>query len=348
MVTLDEAARIALRDAVALREGEEVLILGNPEKDSRDICEALFETAAELGGLPVHVIQATKTTFDNAERLVLKAIAQEPDVVISISTNKMGKDPYGGNVGRIGRDGKKYPHIFDRLMHGDRRIRGFWSPTCTAEMFARTVPVDYELMKRRAGELKRLLDDANRARVTSPGGTDLTVELGGKKAMVDDGDFTMPGMGGNLPAGETFVAPAQGTQGVIVFDGTVDLVPDPEKPDVPVRVEVEDCFVTGIEGGKTADRLRAVLENGEKQAVEQNFEPHNAWHLGEFGLGLNPSARLVCNMLEDEKVEGTIHIAIGLDFDFEYQAVVHQDCIVLHPTVEIDGRKIMENGKLSV
>ena len=132
MSKLSEAATVAMRDCLGLRPGEEVLILTNFENpDSFEVSKALFDATKELGGRPVMMIQEAKTTLDFAENTVLKAMEAVPDIIISISTFKMGKDPFGMNIGHVGRDGQKYDHIYHRLMEGDRRIRGFWSPSTT-------------------------------------------------------------------------------------------------------------------------------------------------------------------------------------------------------------------------
>jgi len=75
----------------------------------------------------------------------------------------------------------------------------------------------------------------------------------------------------------------------------------------------------------------------------------NARHLGEFGIGLNPAARIGGNMLEDEKVMGTIHFAIGANYDEDAPALIHLDGLVASPTVVLlmtsgEERVVMEQG----
>ena len=75
-----------------------------------------------------------------------------------------------------------------------------------------------------------------------------------------------------------------------------------------------------------------------------------ARNLAEFGIGTNPNARLIGNVLEDEKVLGTCHIALGDNSTFggKVRAGIHVDGIFLRPTVELDGKIIMKKGKLSI
>lgn len=352
MSKLSEAAIVAMRDCLGLRPGEEVLILTNFESpDSFEVSKALFDATKELGGRPVMMVQEAKTTVDYAENAVLKAMEAAPDIIISISTFKMGKDPFGMNIGYVGRDGQKYDHIYHRLMEGDRRIRGFWSPSITKDTFERTVAVDYAEMQSMAKKLKDVLDAGENVHVTAPGGTDVRFSIKGRESKLDDGNITKPGTGGNLPAGETFVSPVNGsTEGVICFDGTVDLGTSFPIPKVPVRVVFENGYVTDVTGDDTAEKLLDVIKLGESKAREVcNAEmERNARHLGEMGIGINYSAKMIGNMLEDEKVGRTVHFAIGMNYDNDANAFIHQDCLVKEPSVWVDDKQIMKDGVILV
>jgi leucyl aminopeptidase (aminopeptidase T) len=349
LATLNEAAKVAMRDVMGLREGEEVLIITNFEGDVFPIAKAIFEQTKELGGKPTLMVQEMKTIYTYAERLVLETIKANPDVYVSLSANKLGKDPFGLQMGYIGRDGKKYDHIFDKLMDGDKRMRGFWSPTANVEMFKRCVAVDYDAMQSLAARIKKALDGGKEVHVTSPGGTDVTFSIKDRKAMVDDGNYRLPGMGGNLPAGETFVSPAIGsTEGVIAFDGTVDLPEGAVIPKKPVKVFFKDGYVEKVTGGKEAVALLKVIEKGEAMAREKGLkeEEKNARHLGELGIGINYAAKMTGNLLEDEKLGKTVHFAIGNNYDYDAKALIHQDCLVMKPNLWVDGKQIMKDGSL--
>ena len=352
MSKLKEAATVAMRDCLGLKSDEEVLIITNFENsDSFDISRALFDASRELGGKPVIIIQEAKTSIDYAENCVLKAMEAAPDIIISISSVKMGKDPFGIHVGHIGRDGKKYEHIYHRLMEGDRHIRGFWSPSVTRDTFERTVAIDYTEMRTLANKLKNILDMGEVVRVTAPGGTDISFSISGREAKLDDGDLRIPGAGGNLPAGEVFISPANGTaEGVIYFDGTVDLMTSAPIPKEPVRVVFSNGYVTEVTGDEVAGELLEVIKLGESRARELgNVEmERNARHLGEMGIGINYAAKMIGNMLEDEKVGKTVHFAIGMNYDNDAKALIHQDCLVRSPTIWVDGKQIMKEGNILI
>lgn len=350
MSKLQEAARVAMGEVLGLKEKEEVVIVTDLDGDAFPIAKALFEQTRALGGKPTIVVQPSKTQYDYAERAVLEAIRSEPDVLIGMGSGKVGKDPFGTITGYVGRDGKKYSHIFELLLE-NRRARSFWSPGATVDMFERCVNVDYAQMQALAAKLKAIIDDGKMVQVTSPAGTDIRFSIEGRKGQVDDGDFRAPGRGGNLPCGEAYVSPKnESAEGVIVFDGTVDLVPKAVIPKTPVHVLYEHGFVKEISGGPEAAELLKVIEKGESMARELGLkaEERNARGLGELGIGINYAAKMTCNMLEDEKVGRTVHFAIGANLDNDANALIHQDCLVMRPSMWIDEKRIMKDGELLV
>lgn len=350
MSTLDEAALVAMRDILGLRPGEEVVIATNFEGDAFDISKALFDQTKALGGRPVMMVQEPKTILQYAEHAILAAIKESPDIFISVPYYKTGKDPFGQKIGYIGHDGKKYEHIQYYLM-GERKIRSFWSPSLTRDTFERCVVVDYEQMRKNAAKLKSYLDRGSKVRVTSPAGTNVTISIEGRKGYADDGDLRLPGSGGNVPCGEVYISPVVGsTRGTIVYDGTLDLIPHCIQPRSPVRVDFKDGFISEITGGPDAEALLAVVKSGEKRARDMGLmaEERNARNIGELGIGLNYQAKMVNNMLEDEKVGKTCHFAIGFNYDNDGPALIHQDCLVKNPSIWVDEVQILRDGDIVV
>jgi leucyl aminopeptidase (aminopeptidase T) len=282
-------------------------------------------------------------------------------VAISISRRKLGKDRVGMKRNYKHR-GKPYDHIFTYLV-ASKKTRGFWSPSVTIDMFERTIPVDYRRMKTNCMKIKRAFDKASWVRITSPLGTDLTIGLKGRKAFTDDGNFAGPGSGGNLPAGETFVSPELGSgEGTLIFDGCISSDRGVILIKRPIVTTVRRNLVTRIEGGKEADLLKATLARAkrttrrfaaESKIPKQDMATYltNIHNLGELGIGLNEKARIVGNMLEDEKVFRTCHIAIGSNYDADARALIHLDGLVKNPTIEVfDGRgnstPVMRGGRI--
>jgi leucyl aminopeptidase (aminopeptidase T) len=349
MAKLDDAALIALSETVALQGGEEVLILTNPEDAVFSVARALFSAAKSLGGKPVLLLQETKTTTDYAERLALEAVRAEPDVLLTITKARVGKDPHGLRFGYLGRDGRKFDSLIDKITKGDRRVRGFSSPNTNPDLFARCVPLDYAALRERAVQLKGVIDRGNTVRVMSLKGTDVEFSIAGRRAIANNGDYRRPGQFGNLPAGEVYVSPALGSgTGVVVFDGTISTLKGPRIPQKPVRITFRDGFVEKIEGGEEARIVRNTIEEGEALArtIGNEEEAKNCRHLGEFGIGINENAHFTGVIIEDEKALKTCHFALGSNYDFDAPAIIHRDMLVMDPSVWVDDEQIMKNGDL--
>jgi aminopeptidase len=359
---LAKTAKVAAESVLAAKKGERALIITNPEPDVLSISLAMYDALLELEARPVVMIQPYKTQLDFAEKEVIEAIKSNPDICISLSAEKLGKDsaaiqnPYK-------KGGKEYDHIFDYLYRG-KMMRAFWSPSVTAKMFKETVPIDYARLRRECAGVKAVLDKSVSVHITSPKGTDIVLGTKGRLGQSDDGDFRAPGKGGNLPAGETYISPALGSSnGVIAFDGSISLPVGDLVIKEPILARVKNNFVVGLDGGKEAEKLEKALKSGEDNALkmvkEGKLSPSqgseyakNARNLGELGIGLNRKAKIVGNMLEDEKVYSTCHIAIGANYDEDAKAMIHLDGLIKLPTITAkyrDGREvaIMERGKLA-
>jgi leucyl aminopeptidase (aminopeptidase T) len=362
---LARAARVAIEEVLGVRRGERVLIVTNPEWDGLAISSALYDAAITRGADAVLMVQERRGQTDRAADAVVHALRSAPEVVVSISADKLGKDRFGlERPYRFPGAKGKWEHIFNALM-GAKRSRAFWSPAVTLDAFCRTVPVDYAWIRRQGRKLKAALDAAERVLILAPGGTDIEIGLRGRKAKVDDGAFRKPGTGGNLPAGETYIGPANhDANGVIVFDGSLAVADGAGAivPRRPVGVEVLGGFVTRVSGGADARRFERSLEIGAEAARAMRGKPgwsaarvadyaRHARHLGELGIGLNRAARVTGNMLEDEKILGTCHIAIGSNVDEDAMAFTHLDCVIQAPTVitiAANGRMrmILEGGRI--
>ena len=359
---LMKAARVAMKDVMKIKKDERVLIITNPSRDVSRISKALFKASEELESNPVLMIQPVKSQLDMASPEVLSEIRSEPEVLISVSEEKLGKDPQAiKNPIKVGDN--TYDHYFNYLL-GEKVSRSFWSPSVTEDMFIRTVPIDYEELKNNCKKIKEVLDRGHNVHIKAPSGTDITIGINNREAKTDDGDFSSPGDGGNLPAGETFISPELGaSRGKIVFDGSIASDKGIIIIENPIECDVDGGFVTTISGKDEADKLRETISRAKettenfvkKGKIPQDQLDHyrqNTNNLGELGIGLNPSATIIGNMLEDEKVYGTCHIAIGANYDNDARALIHLDGLIKEPTITVTGEGfeeiIMKNGNLTI
>jgi leucyl aminopeptidase (aminopeptidase T) len=160
-----------------------------------------------------------------------------------------------------------------------------------------------------------------------------------------------------------FISPALGaSNGVIGFDGSIVTDSGEIIIKTPIMAKVENGFVTDISGEEEAKELKRTIEKAEKTVTEfasQGKIPkdaeapyiQNARNLGELGIGLNKNAKIVGNMLEDEKVYGTCHIALGSNYDDDAKSLIHLDGLIKKPTITVkyvDGSEkcIIKDGKV--
>lgn len=181
------------------------------------------------------------------------------------------------------------------------------------------------------------LTDAKEIRCTAPGGTDLTFSGVGMKGRGLDLLAHKPGEFRSMSV-EANIGPAYGTaNGKLVIDASLPLV---GPLDAPIIVEIKDGFATEITGGESAAKFKAVLEG---------FNDHNCYNIAEFGIGLNPCAKPTGrSYVEDESAITTCHIGFGTNLSQggNIKAACHIDAIFRDPTIVVDGKKIMEGGKL--
>jgi leucyl aminopeptidase (aminopeptidase T) len=100
-----------------------------------------------------------------------------------------------------------------------------------------------------------------------------------------------------------------------------------------------------IGGGKVGDEFREMLACG------KNEEPYlSRRNCAEQGIGMNPNARHPDNILEAEKIRGTVHIAIGDSSHMggKVTADLHQDFVVPRPTLKFDGQAVIKGGKILI
>ena len=352
-----------INNVCKIKKNESVLIIANPATDF--IAQELYTAANQAGAKTSLIYQNSKTSFDNAEKTVLAAIGTNPDVCFSISENKLGKDPDATANPYKNDNGEPFTHIFDYLLEGKKSMRAVWTPGITEDMYNRTVNINYGELAERCKKLGKIFENAINVQVTAAGGTNISVPVYGRKLMNDDGDFSKPGTGGNIPAGEVFISPLVGKcQGVIVYDGSMTFSDGDSILETPITCKVENGYVTEISGGDEAKRLLKTITEAENRSIEYEkngklpevqgaIYKKNARNIGELGIGLNPAASITGNMLEDEKAFRTCHFAIGENYDNDAPSLIHLDGVVRNPTITLtydDGstRTILSDGTLQI
>jgi leucyl aminopeptidase (aminopeptidase T) len=217
-------------------------------------------------------------------------------------------------------------------------------PLFLPEMFYAKGPMsaDYRKIKKESGKIADLITESNEARIKSRAGTDLSLSLQGRKGQMDVGILTEKGTWGNLPAGEAYCTPLEGTtegKAVVPKGWFTDL-------DESMVLTFKHGEVASIEGGgMVGEKFSKLLSLGNSN------EPYRSRrNVAELGIGTNPYAKRPDNVLEAEKIRGTVHVAIGDNFHMggAVKADMHEDFVIPSPTLMLDNKLVMKNGKMSI
>jgi leucyl aminopeptidase (aminopeptidase T) len=315
---LDTASRIAIRDCMGTKKNERILVITDEQK--RKIGVSLFENALRLGHETLLI--EMKSAKQNGEEPVkeIAELMQKFDVVFCPTE-------------------KSLTHTDARRAASAKGVRVATFPGITEEVMIRRMNADYKKIAKLSIKLVEILSQGKKIKVTAPAGTDISFSIEGRKAIASKGLFHEKGESGNLPTGETYLAPVEGTaNGVFVVDGSMaglGLIKNAN-----IKIEVENGYATKITGGVLAKKLTQQLDAVGKDAR----------NIAEFGIGTNDSAKLSGVLLEDEKVMGTIHIALGNNVSMggSVNVPLHLDGVVKKPTVYMDEKILMKDGKLLV
>ena len=217
-------------------------------------------------------------------------------------------------------------------------------PGMTFELYTEGgMTANFQDVKRRISNIANFLRRRRIINVKSESGTDVTFEVNWRDWKLDDnGICNRPRMLTNLPAGKVFILPKEGTMnGTIVIDGSWDST----LIDEPVEFIVEDGTVVDVKGGTLAATIRQSYGEVAKKLKAKDRE--SVWTVAEFGFGMNPSARLVGNVLEDEKRMGSCYFSIGDNTGLggTSNAGIHVSGVLAKPSVWLDDSCLTEVGE---
>ena len=308
---LDRAVDTVVRGSLGVQPGEDVLVVA--DAGTREIGEALRRAASQAGGDAVLALMDERAT-DGTEppRPVAAALAQA-DVYIAPTTRSLS-------------------HTQARKAATDAGARGATLPGITADMLARLMAVDFDALARRCHAVADLLEAGAEAHVTCSRGTDLRLDLRGRHGIPDAGDLTARGAFGNLPCGEGFIAPAGG-EGVLAASSLA-----------AVGLAAGEPALLTVRDGRLAE---ATQPEGERLLAMLREHGDAGTNLAELGVGTNDAARLTGNVLEDEKILGTVHVAFGASAAIggTVSVPIHLDCVVLDTTLTVDGTPVLDAGR---
>ncbi|UCG69266.1 MAG: aminopeptidase [Thermoplasmata archaeon] len=309
-----DGARTAVKTCMGVKKGEVVLILTDTEKEA--IGDALFQVAREETRANALIVKMQPGTRHGAEPpKPVAEMMKYADVIIAPTQFSVTHTQARKRANRAGARIATMPGIINKMMS---------SGGMTA---------DFKDVAKGVKKLAKILEGTKKIKIMTEAGTDLEVSVEGRKWFKDTGMCHKKGEFMNLPAGEVFIAPKEGTaNGKLIIDGAFW-----EILEEPVSIDVKDGYAKRIVGTKEMA----------KQISKRGKEGRN---IAEVGIGMNPKAKIIGNVLEDEKVMGTVHVALGDNSTFggRVRAGIHVDGIIKSPTLLADDMPIMENGKLNL
>jgi len=299
---------------MSVSPGEEVLVICNPVTEE---IGALMRIEAQGDGASATLAVMSERESPAAEPpTVVAAGMVEADVVLAPTIQSIS-------------------HTAARKRASEEGVRIASLPGVTEDMLTRLMAGDLSEVRRRGWALSDILNGGSEVRITCRHGSDLRFGLENRLSIVDAGELGNRGAFGNLPCGETFIAPLEGSaQGTLVVDGSIAGI---GLLDTPVSLTVRNGHLTDTTGSDGALLMEMLSPHGP-----------DGTNVAELGIGTNEEALLTGNILEDEKILGTCHVAFGASAAIggTVQVPVHIDCVVLEPTVEVDGETIVSGGDL--
>ncbi len=317
LVSVAEIAERVVRDYLGIGPGERFAIVVDDRTDV-EIPSELARAARDLGADPVVVTIAPRARSGTEPPGPAAAAMAAADVVLCAASTSLYHTKAKAAAQRAGARG-----VFNAPYRADAWRNG-------------AMTADFVAVRARAERLAKLWRRTREVRITSPAGTDLRATVEGREPMAWlTGICRNPGEVSALPGGEVSLPPLEGTSdGTVVWERVAS---DLGALEGPVHITVRAGRVVRIEGGASADRLRAIVES-----------VRDADNIGEIGIGLNPAARIADEITEAKKAYGTVHIALG-DSANEYGGLVecdvHLDGLVMEPTIEFDGVAVVVDGR---
>lgn len=303
-----KAAEIILTKCMKVAKDEIVLIVTDTNKVS--LAKQFLSCAAGIAKMAV-MINMKPRKIDGEEPARNVAIAMKnANVVIILTTRSLSHTKARRDACKAGARIASMPGITDAILK-------------------RAIDIDYKKLAKINAKLSPLITKSKTVRITTSKGTNLSFSVKGRKCEPDSGIYAKKGSWGNLPAGEVYIAPVEGTaNGTIVFDASFAGI---GKLSSPLKFTVKNGFVSKIES-RNAAKLKKQISGLGKSAL----------NIAEFGIGTNEKAIVTGIVLEDEKASGTCHIAIGSNASFggKTNAKCHLDGVIRNPIICADGKKI--------
>ncbi len=196
-------------------------------------------------------------------------------------------------------------------------------PGITDNIFLKINKTNYNEIKNLNSKIEKFMKNKSIVNIKTKSGTDVTLSIKNRKWIGNEN--LKKGYIINLPIGETFCAPIENSANGIIY---IDYFKD--------RIKPKDKAWIKVQNGIISEWNPAASEYVKEQNVKNGFV------IAEIGIGTNKAHKKpIGNILHDEKIYGTCHIAFGQNTSFggKNSSPVHNDIILLKPTITVDGKK---------
>ncbi len=312
---LMQASIIGLRDAMGLQANETLLIVTDEIK--REIGLALHEAGKQLCKESILVEMRSREINGEEPPTCISEMMKMVDVVVCPTAKSLTHTDARRNAVKCG-------------------VRVGTMPGISVEIMSRCLNAEFDKIIELTNFVAKRLEGVKNVKVVTKAGTNLIMPVEGRMIIPSTGVLREKGQSGNMPSGEVYLAPIEGkSNGILVVDGSMAGIGVIK---TPIKIEIVDGYAEKITGGEEAERLIAMLDKNGREARA----------VAEFGVGTNYKAILSGQILEDEKVLGTIHVAFGNNLTMGGTIAVnsHLDGLVKEPDVYFDDELVMHNGKL--
>lgn len=317
MSKLRSAIRSALRHSLRIRQSETVLIL--TDEPLQELATTFLSESRTFASRSFLFVMPELIRAHVEPSAPVAALMADSDVILLLTSRSISHTQARRKANKAGARIASLPNVNEatliRCLHNEQK-----------QMI--------DLSKK----LADILTIGRLVHLTTTAGTDLTFSISRMRGRADTGLLHEPGRFSNLPAGEGCIGPVHGSaNGKIVVDGSF---PQIGKISDPFEMRVRDGYVIRITGPETAKEASRILRPFGRRGR----------NIAELGIGTNPHAQFTGLTLEDEKMLGTVHIALGnnVSFDGKVNVPCHFDAVLLHPTLDIDGNTILKNGEVLV
>jgi aminopeptidase len=350
---IEKLAGLLVERCIDVKPGWQVLVFGYPPARPllEEICRqigrrgayALLRLRLDSPALRPWVLEADEAIIDRYPEIDGHAYDEMDSyvVVLAPENTRDGSDVPAERLALLNKGIR--PHM-TKVFSGEKPWVGLDYPTSAIaqdagmtlaqfeEFYWGALLVDWEALAGKMRKIADRFDAADEVRIVGDG-TDIRFSLAGRSGMVD-------ALGANMPGGEVFYSPVEDSaEGVIHYS---------EYPACYLSHEVGGVRLE-FQGGRIVE---ASADSEEEFLLSMLDSDEGARRLGEFGIGCNPGIQKhMRNTLFDEKIEGTIHLAIGNGFSWlggTNESAVHWDMVKdLRPggRIELDGEVVQENGK---